>query len=135
MTNGAGYVTFSSGANRNYATSIDGVSISFERTYSGSATGATLNTNTGAITWANNKSTSARSITVTSELTITCTHIDAYSSGGIIKSNILKGTSTCSQSAGVLSYSNITFNSLSYGAVSAVGGSSSPSISYTQTYG
>ena len=34
-----------------------------------------------------------------------------------------------------MNYSDITFNSLTYGAVSANGGTSSPSISYTQTYG
>ncbi|MBO7211656.1 MAG: hypothetical protein J6V44_11730 [Methanobrevibacter sp.] len=44
-------------------------------------------------------------------------------------------TATCSQAAGYYTYGNITINSFGYSTVTSAGGSTSPSISYSQTYG
>lgn len=72
------------------------------------------------MTWANNQSTSSRSVVVTA----TCQEDTSKTK-----------TVTISQSAGYYSYGNITINSFSYGAVGAAGGTSSPSITYSQPYG
>ena len=72
------------------------------------------------MTWAENKTTSARSVTVRA----TCKE-DTSKYKDI----------TISQSAGYYTYGNITINSFAYGAISAVGGNVSPSITYSQPYG
>jgi hypothetical protein len=87
-----------------------------------STTGASLSgTASGSkLTWANNQSTSSRSVVVTA----TCQEDTSKTK-----------TVTISQSAGYYSYGNITINSFSYGVVGAAGGTSSPSITYSQPYG
>jgi hypothetical protein len=44
-------------------------------------------------------------------------------------------TAICSQNEGYYTYGNITIDTLSYSTVSAVGGQTSPSITYSQPYG
>ena len=56
-------ITYTSGATK---TVTSGGSIS----YSGSATGATVNTSNGTVTWASNPSSSSRSVTVTATVTL-----------------------------------------------------------------
>lgn len=83
-----------------------------------SVTGASLSGTT--LTWAENKTTSARSVTVRA----TCNE-DTSKYKDI----------TISQSAGYYTYGDITISSFAYGAISAVGGNVSPSIIYSQPYG
>lgn len=44
-------------------------------------------------------------------------------------------TSSCGQNAGSYTYGNITISKFLYSPVSAVGGTSSPAIEYSQPYG
>ena len=72
--NGACKFTFVSGstATQSSAGTYYGGTLSFSRTYSGSATGFTVNATTGVVTASNNTtSTQKRSVSVTSKLTVT----------------------------------------------------------------
>lgn len=86
-------------------------------------TGASIDTTSGVVTWENNQSSSTRT---SSSINVTVTGL-----GG----NTKTVSATCSQDAGYYTYSNITFDTLTYGTVNSGGGTSSPSIKYTQTYG
>jgi hypothetical protein len=125
---------FSSGSTGTYSASNvpSGVTWTFSRTYSGSATGATLNTSTGAVTWANNKSTSERLINVTSKLTVTCKHSSTYFDGGTLTKE-LPHTSTCSQNAGAKVYGTPVITKFSYPStnISRGGGTATPTLSYS----
>lgn len=84
----------------------------------------TTNTNgvgTATITIDNNKSLSSKSIKVTVSSTL----------GG----SLISKESTANQAAGYYTYGSITINTFTYGAVGAAGGTSSPSIEYSQPYG
>ena len=110
-------VSYSSG-------SIASESITGSRVYRISATPppsyVTINNSTGVLTWQANTSGSTRSVIVS--LTIT--------SNGESANN----TYNASQSASIISYSDVTV-SLSYTRIPAKGGTVSPSISYSQTWG
>lgn len=110
-------VSYSSG-------SIASESITGSRVYRISATPppsyVTINNSTGVLTWQANTSESTRSVIVS--LTIT--------SNGESANN----TYNASQSASIISYSDVTV-SLSYTRIPAKGGTVSPSISYSQTWG
>lgn len=126
-TNGTTTYTCTSG--QSTTTKPTGVTSNRTRNFSGSATGATLDTSTGSVTWGNNTTTSARSISVKSTTTVTTTHDSAYSSGGTVTSSQTH-TSTCSQSAGSVQYV-ITPSVTATGALAAAGGSKTSSITYT----
>ena len=82
-----------------------------------------MNDATGVVTWGSNKSTYIRG---SGAISVTITGL-----GGITKTV----SATCTQNAGYYTYSNISFTTLTYGQLTSAGGSSSPSISYSQTYG
>lgn len=79
-----------------------------------------INNSTGVLTWQANTSGSTRSVIVS--LTITANGRDANS------------TYNASQSTGVKTYSNVTV-SLKYSQIPAKGGTVTPTISYSQTWG
>ena len=87
------------------------------------AAGATINATTGVVTWDENKSLSARS---SGDISVTVTGLGGYAK---------TVTSSCGQKAGYYTYNNISFDTLTYGTVNSGGGTLSPSIKYTQTYG
>ena len=87
------------------------------------AAGATINATTGVVTWDENKSLNTRS---SGDISVTVTGL-----GGYVKTV----TSSCGQKAGYYTYNNISFDELAYGIINSGGGSTSPSIKYTQTYG
>lgn len=82
--------------------------------------GASVAGDTGIVTWSNNQSTSTRSVTI--RLTVTANGKTATKDA------------TCAQNAGAKSYSDVTVN-LSYPIIPAKGGSVSPTLSYSQTWG
>lgn len=88
-----------------------------------STTGASVNISSGVVTWDNNQSLSERT---SGDISVTITGL-----GG--KANTV--SAICKQNAGYYTYSDIAFSTLTYGTVNSGGGSSSPSIKYTQTYG
>lgn len=90
-------------------------------TVSNITTTNTSGVGTATITIDNNKSLSSKSIKVTVSSTL----------GG----SVISKESTATQSAGYYTYGAITINTFSYGAVGAAGGTSSPSITYSQPYG
>lgn len=74
VVNGACIFTFTSGEKSDKtgaAGNYQGKTLSFNRTYSGSATGFTVNTSTGVVTAAKNTTVTSRSISVNSSLTVT----------------------------------------------------------------
>lgn len=79
-----------------------------------------INNSTGVLTWQANTSGSTRSVIVS--LTITANGRDA------------NNTYNASQSTGVKTYSNVTV-SLKYSQIPAKGGTVTPTISYSQTWG
>lgn len=85
-----------------------------------SPTYVTLDYSTGVLTWKQNTSGSSRSVIIS--FTVTANGQSANSSYN------------ASQSAGVKTYSNVTV-SLSYSKIPAGGGTVSPTISYSQTWG
>ena len=82
--------------------------------------GASINSTSGVITWAANNSTSSRK--VTARLTVTANGKTATKDA------------TCTQNAGVKTYANPVV-SLSYPVIPAAGGTVSPTISYSQSWG
>lgn len=95
-----------------------GVTWEFPRTYSvaQAATGATLNTSTGDITWAANTSTSSRTIKVNSTLTVKAIHNSSYSAGGTVI-DTLDATASCTQAGKAITITGETLSiaSFSYG--------------------
>lgn len=85
-----------------------------------SPTYVTLDYSTGVLTWKQNTSGSSRSVIIS--FTVTANGQNANNSYN------------ASQSAGVKTYSNVTV-SLSYSKIPAGGGTVSPTISYSQTWG
>ena len=85
-----------------------------------SPTYVTLDYSTGVLTWKQNTSGSSRSVIIS--FTVTANGQSANNSYN------------ASQSAGVKTYSNVTV-SLSYSKIPAGGGTVSPTISYSQTWG
>lgn len=79
-----------------------------------------INSSTGVLTWQSNTSGSTRSVIVS--LTVTANGYDVNNSYN------------ASQSAGVKTYSNVTV-SLKYSQIPAKGGTVTPTISYSQTWG
>ena len=79
-----------------------------------------INSSTGVLTWQSNTSGSTRSVIVS--LTVTANGYD------------VNNTYNASQSAGVKTYSNVTV-SLKYSQIPAKGGTVTPTISYSQTWG
>lgn len=90
-------------------------------TVSNITTTNTSGVGTATITIDNNKSLSSKSIKVTVSSTL----------GG----SVISKESTATQAAGYYTYGSITINTFTYGAVGAAGGTSSPSITYSQPYG
>ena len=102
---------------------VDTADISVGNYSLSSTTGASVNISSGIVTWDNNQSLSERT---SGDISVTITGL-----GG--KTTTV--SATCKQNAGYHTYSDITFSTLTYGTVNSGGGSSSPSIKYTQTYG
>ena len=95
--------------------------------------GFSINTSSGVVTATNNTSTNSRtSGTVTR--TVTNSYTNPSSVGGDTVSATLTKTATCTQSAGVKTYANPVV-SLSYATIPAKGGTVSPTLSYSQTWG
>jgi hypothetical protein len=119
--------TWTSGATRNTTISQSNTFNTEVASYTysikdGSATsGLTLNTSNGTVTWENNKSESKKS----EDIKISITYNGKTGTA----------TATTEQYAGSKSYGDITINSFTYGNVVSSGGSSSPSISYSQPWG
>lgn len=92
---------------------------------------------TATLTFGENMTLSDRSATVTRTASYSYSINSAYlASGGTQTSNkSAQTTVSVSQSKGYYTYSNPYNLSCTYGNVTAVGGSSSPSISYKQDYG
>lgn len=90
-------------------------------TVSNITTTNTSGVGTATITIDNNKSLSSKSIKVTVSSTL----------GG----SLISKESTATQATGYYTYGSITINTFTYGAVGAAGGTSSPSITYSQPYG
>lgn len=84
-------------------------------------TGASINTDTGVVTWAANNSTSSRSVTVT--LTVTANGKTATK------------TATCTQNAGAKTYATPVVSAYSYATFAAGGATKTPTVSYSQTWG
>lgn len=109
-------VSYSSGAK-----STEGITGTRSFAISGlSPTYVTLDYSTGVLTWKQNTSGSSRSVIIS--FTVTANGQSANNSYN------------ASQSAGVKTYSNVTV-SLSYSKIPAGGGTVSPTISYSQTWG
>ena len=89
-------------------------------TYSGSATGATLNATTGAVTWDNNTSTSARSITVTATV--------------LVNGQTASKTATCTQEEGAKIYGDIAVTKFEYPRFTALSCTKTPILEYTQPW-
>ena len=92
---------------------------------------------TATLTFGENMTLSDRSATATRTASYSYSINSAYlASGGTQTSNkAAQDTVSVSQSKGYYTYSNPYDLSCTYGNVTAVGGTSSPSISYKQTYG
>lgn len=84
-------------------------------------TGASINKDTGVVTWTTNTSTSSRSVTVT--LTVTANGKTATK------------TATCTQNAGTKSYAIPTVTAYSYATFAAGGATKTPTVTYSQTWG
>lgn len=138
-------LTFTSGdsISDKHSGTYTGGTISYTATYTGSATGATLNTSTGAVTWASRGTTTgdARSISVTYGLSYYFTHDSTYG-GSKITGNTDSMTATCTQAANAITattYGTPTGLSLAVSDISAAGGTISSgtvsgTISQTRTY-
>lgn len=97
------------------------------------ANGFSINTTSGVVTATNNTTTSSRtSNTITRTAKFSYTNPSTV--GGDTVSATLTKTATCTQSAGVKTYANPVV-SLSYATIPAKGGTVSPTISYSQTWG
>ena len=97
------------------------------------ASGFSINTTSGVVTATNNTSTSSRtSGTITR--TAKYSYKNPSSVGGDTVSTTVTKTATCTQSAGSKSYANPVV-SLSYATIPAKGGTVSPTLSYSQTWG
>ena len=83
--------------------------------------GASVDSTTGALTWAENTGTSSRSVEV--RLTVAANGKNATKDA------------TCTQDAGARTYSDITITAFTYNDIAAGGGSVVPVITYSQTYG
>lgn len=120
--------TYSSGANGDPSGYVWTKSFSMT-----SANGFSINTTSGVVTATNNTTTSSRtSNTITRTAKISYTNPSSV--GGDTVSATLTKTATCTQSAGVKTYANPVV-SLSYAAIPAKGGTVSPTLSYSQTWG
>lgn len=111
--NGASTLTFSSGSTyySSSAGSHCGGTISYSRSYSlPTTTGASINSS-GRVTWTANTSTSKRSATVSSTLTVTYTHPSGINNGKTV-SRTLNGTATCSQNADSITNSTVSYSGL-----------------------
>ena len=111
--NGASTLTFSSGSTyySSSAGSHCGGTISYSRSYSlPTTTGASINSS-GRVTWTANTSTSKRSATVSSTLTVTYTHPSGINNGKTV-SGTLNGTATCSQNADSITNSTVSYSGL-----------------------
>ena len=98
-----------------------------------SGNGFSINTSSGVVTATNNTTTSSRtSNTITRAAKISYTN--PASVGGDTVSATLTKTATCTQSAGAKTYANPVV-SLSYATIPAKGGTVSPTLSYSQTWG
>ena len=98
-----------------------------------SANGFSINTSTGVVTATNNTTTSSRtSNTITRTAKISYTNPSSV--GGDTVSATLTKTATCTQSAGTKTYANPVV-SLSYATIPAKGGTVTPTLSYSQTWG
>lgn len=84
-------------------------------------TGASINKDTGVVTWAANNSTSSRSVTVT--LTVTANGKTATK------------TATCTQNAGAKTYATPVVSAYSYATFAAAGATKTPTVTYSQTWG
>ena len=96
----------------------DGISYSFAIV--GDAQGATINSSTGVVTWSINESVSARSITIRATAT--------YGSYTDTADAVL------TQSLGKKSYADPVVT-VSYPVISAAGGTVTPTVTYSQTWG
>ena len=85
-----------------------------------SVSGSSISSTTGAITWANNTSTSVRS--VVGVLTVSA-------NGATVTKE-----ATCSQSAGAQVFANPVINQFYYDERDAAGGTLTPSVSYSQSW-
>ena len=85
-----------------------------------SVSGSAISSTTGAITWANNTSTSVRS--VVGVLTVSA-------NGATVTKE-----ATCSQSAGAQVFANPVINQFYYDERDAAGGTLTPSVSYSQSW-
>lgn len=99
-----------------------------------STSGWSINSGTGIVTATNNTSTSARTSGKVSYTEVRSYTNPASVGGGKIQKTFSYDCGTVSQSAGYYTYSNITA-SMSYPETVAAGGTSTPSISFSQTYG
>lgn len=98
-----------------------------------SGNGFSINTSSGVVTATNNTTTSSRtSNTITRTAKISYTN--PASVGGDTVSATLTKTATCTQSAGAKTYANPVI-SLSYATIPAKGGTVTPTLSYSQTWG
>ena len=91
--------------------------------YTMQSTSASINATSGVVTWGENKSLNTRT---SGTISVMVTGL-----GGKQKTV----TSSCGQNAGSYTYGNITISKFLYSPVSAVGGTSSPAIEYSQPYG
>lgn len=98
-----------------------------------SGNGFSINTSSGVVTATNNTTTSSRtSNTITRTAKISYTN--PASVGGDTVSTTLTKTATCTQLSGDKTYSNPVV-SLSYAVIPAKGGTVTPTLSYSQTWG
>lgn len=138
--NGAAILTFTSGSTISSIGTHTGLTgITFARTYklNTSATGASLDTSTGIVTWAANTSTSSsRTLKVDVTLTVTATHNSTYSAGGTVSNSLTQVTSSI-QSADAtttITYGTPTISSFTVNDISAAGGTiSSGTVAYSQS--
>ena len=119
---------FSSGSNGSPQGSTTTISYSMPST-----SGFSINTSSGVVTATNNTSTSSRtSGTITRTVKYSYTNPSTVG-GGTVGATSTK-TATCTQSAGAKTYANPVV-SLSYATIPAKGGTVTPTMSYSQTWG
>ena len=111
--NGGATFNFSSGSHSSNGSTgnILGGTVSYKRTYSLTATTGASIDSTGKVTWTANTSTSKRSATVSSTLTVTYTHPSGINNGKAV-SGTLNGTATCSQNADSITNSTVSYSGL-----------------------
>lgn len=131
-------LTFTSGSTKSGCTTTAGYTggtITNTASWAGSATGATVATSTGNVTWANRTTTigKERSVEVTMSAKYTFTHSSTYG-GAAIEGNTATKKATCYQNANLVTAVTANSNTFSYANIGAGTTSATPSTSHAPKY-